>query len=67
MDFTTVGPWVIAAASLSALARISIIVIALRGTKPRERPEILRSRLISIGRGPAPRAADESAGIARDP
>jgi hypothetical protein len=43
MDFSTLGPWIAAAAAVSALMRPLAMWIALRGTKPRERPEILRA------------------------
>ena len=43
MDFSTLGPWIAAAAAASALVRAFIAWMALRGTKPKDRPEILRS------------------------
>lgn len=43
MDFSDFGAWVAAAAGLSALGRAYVVTIALRGTKPKERPEILRA------------------------
>jgi hypothetical protein len=50
-----IGPWLVGAASVLALARVCVVVIALRGTTPRDRPAILRALpgLISIRRGNA--------------
>lgn len=47
------GPWNVGAALVLALARVCIVVIALRGTTPPDRPAILRALpgRISIGRG----------------
>lgn len=43
MDFSDFGAWVAAAAGLTALGRAYTVTVALRGTKPAERPEILRA------------------------
>lgn len=72
MDLSPLGPWIIGAAAVQAFARICIIVIALRGTKPAERPEILRALpgLVSIGRSdpPPPTSSGlDSTSTARDP
>lgn len=43
MDFSTLGPWLAFAAAASAVVRAFIVWMALRGTKPEDRPEILRA------------------------
>jgi hypothetical protein len=60
MDFSDIGAWVAATAALSVLGRAYVATIALRGTKPRERAEILRA-LPGLLSGPRsdPRPGDE--------
>lgn len=57
--------------AIPALTRLAVVLIALRGTKPAERPEILRAlHPFSFNRGDAPLRAlgdgDTGSG-ARDP
>ena len=43
MDFSSIGPWAAGILAVPWIVRGFIAWMALRGTKPRERPEILRA------------------------
>lgn len=60
MDFSTLGSWIAVAAAVSALMRPLGMLIALRGTKPGERPEILRA-MNARGEGSSPPPVESSA------
>lgn len=54
---TSLGPWIAIAAAVAASARVLVVLIVLRGTKPKDRAEILRALpvfFLSLRRETAP-------------
>lgn len=43
MNFSVTGPWIAVATSILMLARVVVVAIALRGSKPRDRPAIIHA------------------------
>ncbi|MFG3343375.1 hypothetical protein [Glycomyces sp. NPDC048151] len=70
MDFSDIGAWIAVTAALSVLGRAYVATIALRGTRPRERAEILRalpSFLPGHRLGPVPETVEEEPTSGIDP
>lgn len=65
MDFTTIGPWLLGVFAVPAVVAGIVAALALRGTRPEQRPGILhaladfaRALLFRGGRAPAPVTED---------
>src|SRR5262245_34968686 len=43
VDLSPIGPWIVIATAIPAFVVLLVSVIALRGTDPKERPEIIRA------------------------
>jgi hypothetical protein len=43
VDLSLIGPWIVFATAIPAFVVLLVSVIALRGTDPKERPEIIRA------------------------
>jgi hypothetical protein len=43
VDLSPIGPWIAVAAAIPAFVVLFVSVIALRGTDPKDRPEIIRA------------------------
>jgi hypothetical protein len=43
MDLLSIGPWIVVATAVPAFVVLIVAVVALRGSAPHERPEIIRA------------------------
>jgi hypothetical protein len=62
MDILSVGFWTASVVGVPAIVHLLIVLVALRGTVPSERPAILRELpgLLTFRRGSAPTSTIES-------